>query len=297
LKKTELGLSLILILTLLLSYAVVFVDLATANPAPLFPFPQDPVTTPPSIFVYSPVQNETYNSTQVTLNFTVIKPDSWFSNGNFFGDYVFGNITSVYYSVDGSERQNIPMHDVDSLINPNPPAQTLSFSTTLNLTAGMHSIKVGVEADSYYFAQTLNLGSVVVEGNSAPVNFAVTLPPEPVIVAPESITYNKSSVPLAFTLGASVTSWVGYSLDGKDNVTIDGNTTLTGLSNGAHNVTVYANDTFGNVGSSQTITFTIALVSIVKSEPFPTAPVAAVSGASAVVVVAGLLVYFKKRKR
>ena len=296
-KKTELGLSLILILTLLLSYAVVFVDLATANPAPLFPFPKDPVTTPPSIFVYSPVQNETYNSTQVTLNFTVIKPDSWFSNGNFFGDYVFGNITSVYYSVDGSERQNIPMHDVDSLINPNPPAQTLSFSTTLNLTAGMHSIKVGVEADSYYFAQTLNLGSVVVEGNSAPVNFAVTLPPEPVIVAPESITYNKSSVPLAFTLGASVTSWVGYSLDGKDNVTIDGNTTLTGLSNGAHNVTVYANDTFGNVGSSQTITFTIALVSIVKSEPFPTAPVAAVSGASAVVVVAGLLVYFKKRKR
>jgi len=51
----------------------------------------------------------------------------------------------------------------------------------------------------------------------------------------------------------------------------------------------YANDTFGNIGASETITFTVA------SEPFPTAPVVAVSGA--LTVVAGLLVYFKKRKR
>jgi len=59
-----------------------------------------------------------------------------------------------------------------------------------------------------------------------------------------------------------------------------------------HNITIYANDTFGIVGASETITFTIALAT------FPTAPVAAVSGASAVVVVvAGLLVYHKKHKR
>jgi hypothetical protein len=58
-----------------------------------------------------------------------------------------------------------------------------------------------------------------------------------------------------------------------------------------HSITVYANDTFGNIGA-ETITFTIA-----KPETFPTATVAAVSGASAVVVVAaGLLIYFKKRK-
>ena len=35
------------------------------------------------------------------------------------------------------------------------------------------------------------------------------------------------------------------------------NTTLTGLSNGNHNVTIYANDTLGNMGQSQVINFTI----------------------------------------
>jgi RsiW-degrading membrane proteinase PrsW (M82 family) len=58
---------------------------------------------------------------------------------------------------------------------------------------------------------------------------------------------------------------------------------------------VYANDTFGDIGVSENATFTIALTPIVKPEPFPTT-IAAVLGVSAVVFVAGLLVYFKKRK-
>ena len=79
LKKTALVLS--LILTLLLSYTVVFVDLATANPAgPLMEFPSSPIMTPPTIVVYSPVQNETYYSPHVLLNFSVIMPAAWFPN-------------------------------------------------------------------------------------------------------------------------------------------------------------------------------------------------------------------------
>ena len=66
---------------------------------------------------------------------------------------------------------------------------------------------------------------------------------------------------------------------------------MTGLLNGSHNLTIYAWDFAGNLGS-KTVVFNIA-----KPGPFPTATVAAVSGASAVVAVgAGLLVYFKKRK-
>jgi hypothetical protein len=41
----------------------------------------------------------------------------------------------------------------------------------------------------------------------------------------------------------------------KKNVTIAGNTTLTGLSSSVHNLTVYAWDEAGNIGSSETITF------------------------------------------
>jgi multisubunit Na+/H+ antiporter MnhC subunit len=71
--------------------------------------------------------------------------------------------------------------------------------------------------------------------------------------------------------------------------------TLTGLSEGSHNLTVYAADAYGsaaNIGASETINFTIA-----KTEPFPTALVITASGASLAIVAAALLVYFKKRKR
>ncbi|MGD0645402.1 MAG: hypothetical protein ABSA75_10905 [Candidatus Bathyarchaeia archaeon] len=269
--------------------------MATANPTPLSFFLAEPITTPPTIVVYSPVQNESYDSPNVLLNFSVIKPDAWFPVGeaNSTGA-VFGNVTSVYYAVDGGERQNITVHDVNSLLFNSFVPQTLSFSTTLNLTAGAHNVQISVEADSYYVENILSyqVNSVVVFGSSEPVSFTVALP-EPVIVVPQNITYHENRVPLAFTVGASATSWVGYSLDGKDNVTIAGNTTLTGLSYGEHNITVYANDTFGNVGSSQTITFIIAKP---EAKSFPTATAAAVSGVSAVIVIAGLMVYFKKHK-
>ena len=54
------------------------------------------------------------------------------------------------------------------------------------------------------------------------------------------------------------TNWTSYSLDGQQNITFSGNTNLTDISNGLHNITVYAQDTFGNIGSSQTTSFTVA---------------------------------------
>jgi len=45
------------------------------------------------------------------------------------------------------------------------------------------------------------------------------------------------------------------------------------------------------MGASETVTFTVAV-----PEPFPTVLVAVASVASIAVVIAGLLVYFKKRK-
>jgi hypothetical protein len=130
-------------------------------------------------------------------------------------------------------------------------------------------------------------------------------PPQISLLLPTNLTYNESSIPLVFTLDELV-NWAGYSLDGKQNVTITANSTLTNsmltnvtianVTNGLHIITVYANDTFGNTGS-ETANFTVALPPLKHSEPFPTATVAAVSAISAVLVVAGFLVYLKKRKR
>jgi len=82
-----------------------------------------------------------------------------------------------------------------------------------------------------------------------------TTPPTIDILSPRNIIYYllpkepPIPIPLTFTVNET-TPWIGYSLDGQENVTITGNTTLTDLSYGLHSVTVYANDTAGNMGSS-----------------------------------------------
>jgi hypothetical protein len=63
------------------------------------------------------------------------------------------------------------------------------------------------------------------------------------ILSPESnMIYATDSIPLIFTIN-KVPSWIGYSLDGQENVTISGNTTLTDLQDGWHCLIVYANAT------------------------------------------------------
>jgi parallel beta-helix repeat protein len=83
-----------------------------------------------------------------------------------------------------------------------------------------------------------------------------TTPPTITILSPENKTYAvNASIPLAFTVD-EFASWMGYSLDGQANVTITVNNTLPTLPDGWHYVTVYANDTFGNMGFA-TVYFTV----------------------------------------
>ena len=115
-------------------------------------------------------------------------------------------------------------------------------------------------------------------------------PPKITMLSPENKTYYGTDVPLNFTVDEPVSS-MGYSLNGDDNVTIAGNMTLNDLPNGAHNLTVYATDRFGNTAASETIHFNIA-----APEPFPTVPVAAGITSTAAVCI-GALIYLKKRRR
>lgn len=118
--------------------------------------------------------------------------------------------------------------------------------------------------------------------------------PEIAVLSPENKTYYTTDIPLDFTVNEP-DSWMRYSLDAQTVAEISGNTTLTGLSYGLHNLTVYATDAAGNTGASETIYFTITKETETQPEPFPATLVAA-SAASVAVVCVGLLVYFKKRK-
>ncbi len=192
-----------------------------------------------------------------------------------------------------------------------PPAGTSTyyveyiFSTTVSLTAHPDNGFVFL-----YWAITSAEGNAILYGNSTTITvgdggygFECTVqavfqpipPPKISLLSPLNQIYNESSVPLVFTVDKSV-NWMSYSLDGNQNVTITGNGTIANMKNGLHSIMVYANDTFGDVGVSENATFTIALAPIANPEHFPTATVAVVSGTLAVVVVAGLLAYFKKCK-
>jgi hypothetical protein len=95
--------------------------------------------------------------------------------------------------------------------------------------------------------------------------------PTILILSPENMTYNVTNVPLTFTVDQT-TSWMGYSLDGESNITVSGNTTLIGLTDGVHKVIVFANNTANVMGVSNTTFFTIQTLAItnVSQDPLAT---------------------------
>jgi len=158
---------------------------------------------------------------------------------------------------------------------------------------GWHTVEVTVTASGSYVSQEKGgeqFGSST--GSSGKISFMVdNSPPTISILSLNAKAYSTSDVPLTFHGGENA-SKIEYVLDGKDNVTISGNVTLTGLTNGKHTITLYAWDTAGNIGTTETVHFSVEV-----PEPFPTVPVAAATVAVVAVVVAGLLVNFRRHKR
>jgi len=123
-------------------------------------------------------------------------------------------------------------------------------SRTLNWTLAFATcgfFNLDVNASGY----RVDTGEYVEKHGYATVMVIDTTPPTISILSPQNTTYSTTDVPLTFTVDETA-NWMGYSLDGQANVTITGNTTLTGLSNGPHHLKVYANDTYGNIGSDYT---------------------------------------------
>jgi N-acetylneuraminic acid mutarotase len=106
------------------------------------------------------------------------------------------------------------------------------------------------------------------------------------VSSPANRTYGESDIQSAFTVDEPV-EWMGYSLDGEDNVTVTGNVTLAVLAEGSHNITFYAIDLVGHTGASRTVYFEIT--------PFPTVLVVAVAVTITITVATGYLL-LKRRK-
>ena len=157
----------------------------------------------------------------------------------------------------------------------NQANETLNSEEILSsLTNGAHNITIYAN-DS--------LGNM---GSSNTVFFSVdTLPPDIEILMPQNKTYDSADIQLSFTLNEAVT-YLAYSLDGQENITIIGNVTLPVLSDGSHHLTLYATDELGN-SAGKMIAFNIA--------PFPIIAVAAAL-ATTVIILAGGYLFFKRRR-
>jgi hypothetical protein len=143
------------------------------------------------------------------------------------------------------------------------------------LSEGEHTVKIYVNDT---FGNT---------ASSKTVHFSVdTLTPKIAILFPENRTYGETDIKSAFTVDEPV-SWMGYSLNGQDNVTITGNITLAVLPEGSHNITFYAVDLVGNSGASETVYFNIA--------PTPTVWIVGVA-VTITIAVAATYLLLKRRK-
>jgi N-acetylneuraminic acid mutarotase len=122
-----------------------------------------------------------------------------------------------------------------------------------------------------------------------PLNYG-TVPPVISATTPQNSTFTVKDS-LIFNTNKPATS-MSYSLDGQNNATFTVNLSLTGIPTGTHNITVFAADTFGNVGTSGPIYFTITQT----PDSIPVTPLAIVV-VVVFLVVAGLIIASKKHKR
>jgi len=183
-----------------------------------------------------------------------------------FPRYTSRKFVDIYYSLDGGPNITLSINTYET------SSGIFGKGTLDNLTDGYHT----VEAYS-----TDTQGNII--SDSVTFRVDATAPK----IANLSVKNTDSGDRLLSFNVDETARWVGYSLDNQANVTVTGDVVLGDLPFGSHNVTVYANDTAGNMGASETFFFTV--------EPFPTIPVLAGIGITASVGV-GLVVYFKKRK-
>jgi len=229
------------------------------------------------VTLFSPL-NRTYSSEYLSLNFS-------FACG-------LGMHYSLSFDIDGKYAGPMPY----VVENPNElhvVYQSSGLVTLPELSEGSHTLTVNllVSPSSDHIKPSY----------TDTVYFSIDLtPPNVTILSPENQTYTianitEASIPLRFTVDENV-SQVILNLDEQNDTAIDGNTTLTGLSVGSHNVTVKAVDFAGRVGASETVNFTVAQPEP-EPESLPVLPMVAVGSAATVALVtAGLLLYSKRHR-
>jgi hypothetical protein len=213
----------------------------------------------PAIIIYSPV-SIIYTNTSISLNVVV---------------HILNNspeIVRILYSVD--ENSNVTVTNSNRTDNfgfsPGKGGSVFSVKSILeNLTEGNHILKA--------YSQ-----NAVGTEMSSSVEFTISTQyryPEVTILSPQNKTYTATEVPLIWACDeqkivadymidflSQIPLYAYYTL--SENEYLPGNTTLTGLTNGTHTLTVNVITERGS--ASQTVHFTVSIEEQLPPEPFPT---------------------------
>ena len=202
------------------------------------------------IWIFSPT-NTTYTSNTLLLNVTAkrgFSPNEYNSQ--------------LKYSLNGAENVTIP--STSTFVDMSIPGTTFSYLASYTLISGeiaLPKLPEGTNSLTVYGEYNRAEGVDPKYPNMRDIQtiyFTINngIPPSITLLEFENTTYKKDNLPLNFVVDEPV-SWMGYSFDGEDNVTVSGNFTLSELAYGKHNVTVYAKDLLGNQGASETTNFTV----------------------------------------
>jgi hypothetical protein len=250
-----------------------------------------------TIDVSTPEQNKLYNTKNLTLNLNVsvggTTENTLISSISYETDWE--KESKTIFSYDGYFLRELMVQLCYPRTFKSPICKSTESLELTDIPEGNHSIKIYVKAWRYssieklkdVFEYYLKYTDLTMANRTTTVSFMVdSVSPKIMLSYPMNITYDSRFVSVNFTVD-ELFSKCQYSLDGQENVTIAGNFTLEGLLDGAHNLTLFATDAAGNIGSSKTTYFTVDV---------PEPPVVSIIAIASIVIGISLLVYFKKRK-
>jgi hypothetical protein len=265
------------------------VGVVIANPIGMFPTEPEPLI----ITMQSPRNGSSCLQEHLAITFSLQTP-------------TLGGADSITYSVDGQEKGS-----VNGVVTSRSGERFKGFfdienySATIDLAGlidGWHKLTLTASGTSPYNPDPKDGASIFAKvSSSASIQFLFDISkPNITILTPQNQTYTASQIPLNFSISEQTDS-ITYSLDQHQSQIIHENTTLSNLAVGTHSLTIYANDTIGRLGSSETVYFTIAQDTETQistertSQTFPTA-LAIISACSIVFIGIAIAVIYVKRR-
>ena len=266
-------------IALMLTVGLQTLDVAEANPYGVV-WPTEippPASVKLIVNLTSPIGNTVYTNGTVKVCFNVTLDDP-----NHFG----GSLYMSYYKGDWMK---------DSAWCPFPTKSNVWYTTRFlqfnfslsGIPFGEHTLEITPTAQGTFIRN--NTAYHFGLNKTVTIKFSVLSNPIINLLSNQNLTSTNSSFPLNFRVDHPVQE-ITYSLDGQKSLPINGNTTLTGLANGPHNVTVSATDDSAYKGISDTLYF------YVDTPESPFVPLAVALAIALITVASISLVYFKRRK-